>query len=81
MQGSYIPLAKSAAERKQKNDPRQAIDERYQNKDQYLAQISKAAQQLVDQKYLLAEDLDVIVKNAARHWDYIASAATSTAQR
>src|SRR5262249_61681008 len=74
MQGSYIPLPKNAAERKQKSDPRQAIDERYPGKDQYLAQVSKAAQQLIDQKYLLAEDLDVIVKNAARHWDYIAAA-------
>jgi 3-oxoacyl-[acyl-carrier-protein] synthase III len=44
--------------------------------------VSKAAQQLIDQQYLLAEDLDVIVRNAARHWDYIASNANpSTAQQ
>jgi Alpha/beta hydrolase domain len=81
MQGSYIPLARTGAERKQKNDPRQSIEERYPNKDQYLAQVSKSAQQLIDQKYLLAEDLNVIVQNAARHWDYIASAATSSTQQ
>src|SRR4051812_6035977 len=81
MQGSYIPLPRNSAERKQKSDPRQAIDERYQNKDHYLAQLSKAAQQLIDQQYLLAEDLDVIVRNAARHWDYIASSATSSTQQ
>jgi len=81
MQGSYIPLPRTSAERKQKNDPRQSIDERYQGKDQYLAQVTSSAQRLIDQKYLLAEDLDVIVKNAARHWDYIASATMSTAQR
>jgi hypothetical protein len=82
MQGSYIPLARTGAERKQKNDPRAAIDERYRDKDQYIGQVSKAAQGLIDQGYLLQEDLAVVVKNAARHWDYIASTASpSTAQR
>jgi hypothetical protein len=82
MQGSYIPLARTGAERKQKNDPRASIDERYRDKDQYVGQVTKAALELIDQGYLLQEDLAVIVKNAARHWDYIASAPNpSTAQR
>jgi len=82
MQGSYIPLARTGAERKQKSDPRPSIEERYRDKDQYIGQLSKAALELIDQGYLLAEDLAVIVKNAARHWDYIASTANpSTAQR
>jgi hypothetical protein len=82
MQGSYIPLPRTGAERKQKNDPRPAIDERYQTKDQYLAKVTQAAQDLIGKGYMLQEDLDVVVKNAARHWDYIASSANpSTAQR
>jgi hypothetical protein len=36
---------------------------------------------LIDQGYLLAEDLAVVVKNAAKHWDYLSAAATSTAGR
>jgi len=82
MQGSYIPLGRTVAERKHLADPRPSIEERYKTKDQYVTQTAKAAQSLVSQGYLLAEDIDVIVKNAARHWDVIASSANpSTAQR
>lgn len=82
MQGSYIPLPRTVADRKQKNDPRLSIEERYKDKTEYLAQVTKAGQALAAQGYLLAEDVDAIVKNAARHWDYVASnAGTSTAQR
>ena len=51
--------------------------ERYRDKDEYLGLVSKAAQALVDQRFLLAEDLSVIVANAGRHWDYIWSTTTS----
>src|SRR5262249_7845462 len=43
MQGSYVPLARSAADRKRRNDPRASIDERYKDKDQYMAAVTKAA--------------------------------------
>jgi len=82
MQGSYIPLARAAADRKRTGDPRQAIEERYHDKDQYLGLVSKAAQKLIGERVLLAEDLPVILKNAGRHWDYLVSTATtSTGQR
>ena len=75
MQGSYIPLPRASAERKRASDPRPSIEERYRDKDQYLAAVKKAAQDLVGQRLLLDEDLDTIVRNAGRHWDV----ATSTA--
>jgi hypothetical protein len=82
MTGSYIPLARTSAERKRANDPRLSIEERYRDKDQYVGLVSKAALALIDQGYLLAEDLAAVLKNAGRHWDHIASApAASTVQR
>jgi hypothetical protein len=75
MQGSYVPLAKTSAEKKRGNDPRLSIEERYRDKDQYVSLVGKAAQDLVAQGYLLAEDVQVVVANAARHWDYAAAAA------
>jgi Alpha/beta hydrolase domain len=78
MQGSYVPLARTSADRKRANDPRPAIDERYRDKDQYIGLVSKAALVLIDQGYLLAEDLAVVLKNAGRHWDYLATAAAPT---
>jgi hypothetical protein len=82
MQGSYIPLARTSTERKRTNDPRLSIEERYRDKDQYIGGVSKAALELIDQGFLLAEDLTVILQNAGRHWDFIAaSAPPSTVQR
>ena len=79
MQGSYIPLPRTAADRKRANDPRPSIEERYHDKDQYLGLVTKAAQALVSQGFLLADDVPTIVRNAGRHWDYLASAPPSTA--
>ena len=82
MQGSYIPLPRTSAERKRNSDPRPALEERYRDKDQYVGLVSRAALELIDQGFLLSEDLAVVLRNAARHWDVAASAATpSTAQR
>jgi hypothetical protein len=82
MQGSYIPLARSGADRKRSNDPRASIEERYRDKDQYVGLVTKAALALIDQRFLLAEDLAAVVRDAGRHWDYAATAApASTAQR
>jgi hypothetical protein len=78
MQGSYIPLARTSAERTRTGDPRKSIDERYRDKEQYLALVGKAAQELSGQGFLLAEDIPIVVRNAERHWDYATSAATPT---
>jgi alpha/beta hydrolase family protein len=75
MQGSYVPLAKSSAEKKRSGDPRVSIEERYRDKEQYVSLVTKAAQELVAQGYLLAEDVQPVVANAARHWEYAASTA------
>jgi hypothetical protein len=80
MQGSYIPLPRNSAERTRTSDPRRSIDERYRDKDQYVDAVTKAATALIDQGYLLTEDLAVVVKNAAKHWDHLSSAATSSSQ-
>src|SRR5882672_9354864 len=82
MQGSYIPLPRTSAERKRTNDPRLSIEERYRDKDQYVGLVGKAARELIDQGFLLTEDLAVVLNNAGRHWDVAAStAAPSTVQR
>jgi uncharacterized protein YcaQ len=82
MQGSFIPLARTGADRKRTSDPRKSIDERYKDKDQYVAAVSTAARELVQQGYLLQEDLAVIQRDAGSHWDYVVASATpSTAQR
>lgn len=57
LSGGYIPLARTAAERQATGDPRPALLERYQDFDAYRRQLMAAAQRLVDERYLLAEEL------------------------
>ena len=67
--GTTLPLPRTAVDREASGDPRRSIDERYASKDDYLAQVRAAALALVDQRYLLAEDVDGCVEVAAAKWD------------
>ena len=50
------------------------------DKNQYqLGLVTGAAEALVAQGFLLADDVPAVVQNAAHHWDYLASATPSTA--
>jgi hypothetical protein len=69
MQGSYIPLARTRAERERAGDPRRSIEERYQSRADYLDRVSAAARELVAQGYLLEADVAVIVQRAGAHWN------------
>ena len=75
MQGSYIPLMRTRADRERSNDPRVSIDDRYHDRDRYIGLVSKASLELIDQGFLLAEDLAAVLRNAGRHWDYLSSNA------
>src|SRR5205807_8176240 len=67
--GSTIPFAKTAAERLQTGDPRPAIAERYHSRDEYLGRFAEAAMKLVQQRFLLAEDLPAVLARGAAEWD------------
>jgi hypothetical protein len=55
--GSYIPFAKTKAERDKSGDPRLALHERYPSFDKdYLGQYAATCQNLVRQGYILAAD-------------------------
>jgi hypothetical protein len=71
MQGSYIPLPRTRADRERTKDPRASIEERYRSRDQYLALVSAAAKELVQQGYMLEEDVATIVERADAHWSYV----------
>jgi hypothetical protein len=66
--GSTIPLADSPEERIATGDPRRSILERYPDSAAYAAAIRAAAERLVEQRLMLAEDVDRSVA-AARSWD------------
>jgi hypothetical protein len=70
--GSYIPFPATAAARAATKDPRPAIDERYASKAEYLDKVRAAGEKLVADRFLLAEDLPVVLERAGRHWDLLA---------
>ena len=51
-------------------DPRQSIEERYSSKDEYMNRVRAAAQELVDQRLLRAEDLETVVDNARSRYEF-----------
>jgi len=71
LMGSYIPFAATKAEREARKDPRLSLQERYRDRNDYLAKLRAAAQQLVAQRYLLQEDIDNVLKRGALQWDFV----------
>jgi hypothetical protein len=63
---SYVPFAKTKAEREASRDHRSSIEERYAGGlNEYLNKIRLSANRLVEQKFLLEDDAAVIVNSAA----------------
>ncbi len=79
--GSYVPFPRTKAEREQHGDPRLSIQERYPGREKYLSMIKDAANGLVRDRFLLAEDVDSIVQRAAAQWDYLAKPASTASIR
>ena len=64
--GSYQPFFSLKQEREQDQDPRLSLEERYPGGlNQYVQRVREVSDQLVVQRYLLAEDAAVIVNAAA----------------
>ena len=69
MVGSFIPFAKTKAEREQTGDPRLSIEERYANRAEFLTKVEAAAKPLVAQRVLLDRDVEKAKEKAAARWD------------
>ncbi len=63
--GCYFPFPETAEQRLQSGDPRLAILERYRDSADYAAQIRAAAEALVEEGFVLEEDVARIVEMAA----------------
>ncbi|HEY1526965.1 MAG TPA: alpha/beta hydrolase domain-containing protein [Candidatus Angelobacter sp.] len=69
--GSWIPLAKTTEERKKSGDPRLSIAERYASEDEYMGKFEQAAKKLIEQRFLLQEDLPAILDRGKLEWKTI----------
>jgi hypothetical protein len=66
--GSFIPFAKTAAEREKSGDPRLSVAERYASRDEYMGKFAEAAMKLMHERFLLREDLPALLERGEREW-------------
>jgi hypothetical protein len=69
--GSFIPFAKTRAERTKSGDPRLSIEERYTSKVDYLRRFETAAKELASQRFLLPQDVTPLLDRGSAEWDYV----------
>jgi hypothetical protein len=62
--GTYVPFARTLAERLASGDPRRSLEERYGDHGGFVNAVRKAAQELVRERFLLQEDADAFVAAA-----------------
>jgi hypothetical protein len=67
LSGSFIPFAPTKQERLAIADARPSIEERYPTKETYVAAFRKAANDLVAQRFLLADDAARLISEAERN--------------
>ena len=72
MVGSFIPFPKTGADATATRDPRKPLSDRYADRAAYEAALRASARKLVAERFLLEGDVDPVVAQAAKTWDYAA---------
>ena len=70
--GSTLPFA-GRDEDRDAGDPRASIASRYASRTDYLSRVRACAEALVEQRYLLDEDIETCVENAAARYDALSA--------
>ena len=78
--GSFIPFAKTKAERTASGDPRRSLEERYTDRNGLVRAVERATRELVEKRFLLQEDADRFVA-AAKASDVMQPAAAAPRNR
>ena len=68
--GWTLPFSATRAVRESSNDPRLSIQERYSSRKEYLRQVEAAGRDLVDEGYMLADDLERVTERSGSKYDY-----------
>jgi hypothetical protein len=73
LMGATLPFAPTQSEREAARDPRLSIEERYKSKEDYMDRVTKAAQALVAEGYLLEDDVHTVLEQASHRYDLLSS--------
>ena len=70
--GSFFPFPLTDDERASTGDSRPSLEARYDSRAEYLLQYTDAALELIEDGFLLTEDLPEIIEHGKRLWDLVA---------
>ena len=76
--GSTIPFPFTRAERQATGDPRPSIEERYTSREAYLEVVRKEADTMLEQRYILPEDVATILEQAGEHYRFLENRVPAT---
>ena len=79
--GGFVPFTLTRAEREATGDPRPSIAERYAGREAYVQAVRASAQRLVRERFLLQEDADRIVADAAHSAAFAPRSSSTEANR
>ena len=65
--GSFVPFARTKAERETSGDPRPSIEERYPSHEDYVAAVERVCEARVAERLMLGEDADRFIDAARRN--------------
>ncbi len=65
--GSYLPFSRTRQERAKAGDPRESIEERYGNHEEYRKRFAANCEEMVKHRYLLKEDAERLVAGREKH--------------
>src|SRR5688572_2815168 len=69
--GGFEPFARTKAQRLANGDSRLSIAERYSGRQEYLDKVRRAANDLVRQRFLRADDVPAVLQSAERMWNAV----------
>ncbi len=69
MQGSTHWFPATEAQRNAASDPRPSLEKRYASREDYASRVRDAATKLAEDRYLLAEDIDLVVNSCLERYD------------
>jgi hypothetical protein len=72
--GAALPFPATAADRQATGDPRLSIEERYRSREGYLERVHQAVRDLIAEGFLLEEDADHVLAQAAARYDAFSQA-------
>jgi hypothetical protein len=69
--GSWFPFAKIRYTAEEAGDFRPPIEERYKSREEYLQKFSEATKKLVDDRFLLTDDAEALIRRGGDEWDFV----------